>query len=80
MIELQIIVSNFIKNRHYNISTWITTQSFCEVPRVNRLQCQNMFFFKGTLSEQKRISEEFCAGGKSINEMYDIIKEVKVEI
>jgi len=79
LLNTKAVKTLFIKNRHYNISTWITTQSFCEVPRVNRLQCQNIFFFKGTLSEQKRISEEFCAGGKSINEMYDIINKATCE-
>jgi adenylylsulfate kinase-like enzyme len=65
----------FVKNRHSNISTWITTQSYTQVPRTCRLNCQSVFFFKGNKSERDLIAQEYCCGGREINDMYRIIRE-----
>jgi len=51
---------SFVASRHYNASVLICTQRYNSVPRVCRLQANCVFFFKGTCSEQERVSEEYC--------------------
>ena len=66
-------VSSFVASRHYNFTTLLCTQSYTRVPRVARLQCQNLFYFKGSNSEMELLSEEFAAPGFSKKRMYNLI-------
>lgn len=50
----------FIANRHFNVSTWITAQSYTKTPRACRINVNNAFLFQGTQSERKLIIEEYC--------------------
>jgi hypothetical protein len=53
----------FIANRHYNVSVWITTQSYTRVVRPCRLQANNIFDFRGGGSENELIAQEYMANG-----------------
>jgi hypothetical protein len=50
----------FIQCRHLNISTFLLGQSWTRTPRACRLQANNVFFFPGSLSEEKILIDEFC--------------------
>ena len=50
----------YIQNRHLGISTWVCTQSFNKIPRVCRMQANNLFIFAGSGSEMEILSQEFC--------------------
>ena len=66
-------VSSFVASRHYNFTTMLATQSYTRVPRVARLQCQNLFYFKGGNSEMELLSEEFAAPGFNKKRMFKLI-------
>lgn len=53
----------FIANRHWNISTWITTQSWTKVPRVCRINANHVFFFKSTEGETDLLADEYAPAG-----------------
>ncbi len=56
---------SFIMSRHFNFTTCLCTQSFTQAPRKCRLQCQNLFYFKGGNSEMDLLCEEFSPPGFS---------------
>lgn len=53
----------FIACRHYNLTTLICSQSYKGVPRKCRLQAQNIFYFRGSNSENECIIEDRCPPG-----------------
>lgn len=59
------ILKLFLENRHYNISTWICSQSYTKTPRGCRLQANNIFYFKGSATETDRIIDEYSPNGMS---------------
>lgn len=66
----------FIANRHYNSSTWVCTQSYTRIPRACRLQCNNVFYFKGSYSELDLVSEEYCPPGMDKKRFRAIISDI----
>ena len=66
-------VASFVASRHYNFTTMLCTQSYTRVPRVARLQCQSLFYFKGGNSEMELLSEEFAAPGFNKKRMFNLI-------
>lgn len=56
---------SFIMSRHFNFTTCLCTQSFTQAPRKCRLQCQNLFYYKGSNSEMELLVEEFSPPGFS---------------
>lgn len=50
----------FIANRHYNISCWVTSQSWTSVPRAIRINANNIYYFKGTEGETDLLAEEYA--------------------
>ena len=65
----------FIACRHLNISTFILSQSWTKVPRVCRLQANNIFMFPSSASEVKLLCEEFCPPHTTQQEFKKIIEE-----
>lgn len=63
----------FVASRHYNFTTMLATQSYTRVPRVCRLQAQNLFYFKGGQSEAELLSEEYSAPGFNKKRMFRLI-------
>lgn len=53
----------FIACRHYNLTTFICSQSYKGVPRRCRLQAQNIIYFRGSNSENECIIEDRCPPG-----------------
>jgi GTPase SAR1 family protein len=72
-------VRSFIASRHFNFTTFLLVQSFTQAPRVSRLQCQNLFYFRGSNSEQELIAEECCAPGLNKREMCLLIDFATIE-
>ena len=64
----------YIQNRHLGISTWVCTQSFNKVPRVCRLQANNLFIFAGSGSETEILCAEFCPSHTSKKQFEGLIK------
>lgn len=64
---------SFIMSRHFNLTTCLCTQSFTRAPRKCRLQCQNLFYFKGSNSEMELLVEEFAPPGFSKQAMRNLI-------
>ena len=69
-------IQAFVANRHYNVSTYITTQAFKKVPKTCRLQSRNTFYFEGSQSELEIISEEYCPPGMNKREFGELIKQI----
>jgi hypothetical protein len=72
-------VRSFIASRHFNFTTFLLVQSFTQAPRVSRLQCQNLFYFRGSNSEQELICEECCAPGLKKKEMGHLVDFATIE-
>lgn len=53
----------FIACRHYNLTTFICSQSYKGVPRRCRLQAQNIIYFRGSNSENECVIEDRCPPG-----------------
>lgn len=64
----------FIQNRHINISTWVACQSFTRLPRICRLQANNLFVFAGSNSETEILAEEFCPARTSKKQFIELLK------
>jgi hypothetical protein len=64
----------YIQNRHLGISTWVCTQSFNKIPRVCRMQANNLFIFAGNGSEMEILAQEFCPPHTKKKEFEDLIK------
>lgn len=56
-------VKTFIACRHYNLTTFLCSQSYTAVPRRVRLQAMNIFYFKGSNSEAELLAEEYAPPG-----------------
>jgi hypothetical protein len=64
----------YIQNRHLGISTWVCTQSFNKIPRVCRLQANNLFIFAGSGSETEILCQEFCPPHTNKKQFENLIK------
>lgn len=73
LLNSEQFVKTFVASRHFNLTTFLLVQSFTQAPRVARLQCQNLFYFRGSNSEQELICEEAAAPGLNKREMMKII-------
>ena len=69
----------YIQNRHLGISTWVCTQSFNKIPRVCRLQANNLFIFAGSGSETEILTAEFCPPHTSKKQFEGLIKHATNE-
>ena len=66
-------VKSFIASRHYNITTFLCSQSWTSVPRRCRLQASNIFFFRGSASEMEKMCEEYSPPGFNKKRMMKLI-------
>ena len=66
-------VKSFIASRHYNITTMLCSQSYTAVPRRCRLQASNIFYFRGSQSENLLMVEEYSPPGYSKRRMSKLI-------
>tara|TARA_R110000782_G_scaffold77770_4_gene154101 strand:+ start:1004 stop:1942 length:939 start_codon:yes stop_codon:yes gene_type:complete len=73
------ILECFIQNRHCNVSTWLCSQSFTKTPRACRLQCNNLFIFPCSLSEERVLVEEFSPPNHSKKEFKEIFNHATAE-
>lgn len=64
---------SFIASRHYNLTTFICSQSWTAVPRKCRLQAKNIFFFNAPLSEVDKLCEEYCPPGLNKKQFYKMV-------
>ena len=69
LLTSDVFGKSFIMSRHFNFTTCLCTQSFTQAPRKCRLQCQNLFYFKGSNSEMELIAEELAPPGFSKTRM-----------
>ena len=69
----------YIQNRHIGISTWVCTQSFNKIPRVCRMQANNLFIFAGSGSETEILTAEFCPPHTSKKAFEGLIKHATNE-
>ena len=69
----------YIQNRHIGISTWVCTQSFNKIPRVCRMQANNLFIFAGSGSETEILTAEFCPTHTSKKQFEGLIKHATNE-
>jgi hypothetical protein len=69
----------YIQNRHLGISTWVCTQSFNKIPRVCRLQANNLFIFAGSGSETEILTAEFCPPHTNKKQFENLIKHATNE-
>lgn len=65
--------SLFIANRHFNCSTWITSQSWTKVPRVCRINANAIFYFAGTEGEDELLATEYAPSKFSKKDMRTMI-------
>jgi hypothetical protein len=75
-IKNPVMKTLFYKSRHYNISVWITSQSYMNLPRDLRLQLSNIFIHKPDNSEIKRLSDEqsnIYIDNKGLNELIKMV-------
>lgn len=73
LLNSDVFGKSFIMSRHFNFTTCLCTQSFTQAPRKCRLQCQNLFYFKGSNSEMDLLCEELAPPGFSKNRMRLVI-------
>tara|TARA_R110000772_G_scaffold233016_2_gene344585 strand:+ start:914 stop:1639 length:726 start_codon:yes stop_codon:yes gene_type:complete len=57
LLKHPMFIKSFIACRHYNLTTFICTQSFTAVPRCCRLQANNIIIFACSDDESKLLSE-----------------------
>lgn len=69
----------YIQNRHIGISTWVCTQSFNKIPRVCRMQANNLFIFAGSGSETEILCNEFTPSHTSKKDFEALIKHATKE-
>lgn len=79
LLKTEQFTRSFIAARHYNFTTFLLVQSFTQAPRVARLQCQNLFYFRGSNSELEKICEECCAPGLKQKEMALLVDFATIE-
>jgi len=66
-------IKSFIASRHYNLTTFICSQSWTSVPRRCRLQAKNIFFFASPLSEVELLSQEYCPPGMTKKQFFKMV-------
>ena len=62
------------QSRHYNVSLCVLSQKFVGVPRLLRLQFTDIFYFKGSNSENMKIIEEYTPAGKNKKQMQALVE------
>lgn len=72
-------VKSFIASRHYNMTTFICSQSWTSVPRKCRLQAKNIFFFAAPLSEVELLALEYCPPGLTKKQFYKMVEYATFE-
>lgn len=73
LMKSDVFSRSFIMSRHFNFTTFLCTQSFTAAPRRARLQCQNLFYYKGSNSEAELLAEEFSPPGFNKKQMLRLI-------
>ena len=69
----------FFQARHHNLTVFLLSQSYKVIQRSLRLQAMNVIFFRSSLSESQRVSEEFCPPGYTIKDFTRVIEEITAE-
>lgn len=72
-------IKSFIASRHYNMTTFICSQSWTAVPRKCRLQAKNIFFFAAPLSEVELLALEYCPPGLTKKQFYKMVEYATAE-
>jgi hypothetical protein len=63
LLNDETVQKSFYACRHYNLTTFMLTQSFTKVPRACRLQARSIFYFAGSNSEADLMADEFSPPG-----------------
>ena len=66
-------IKSFVASRHYNMSVIVLTQRYHSVPRVCRLQANNVLYFLGSASENARLVDEFTPPRYSKKEFDEMV-------
>jgi energy-coupling factor transporter ATP-binding protein EcfA2 len=72
-MNLADFTKSFIANRHHNITTFLCSQSYKNIPRKCRLQASSVFFFQSSESELDRIADEYAPPGYTKKEMKKLV-------
>lgn len=64
---------SFIASRHFNMTTFICSQSWTAVPRRCRLQAKNIFFFASPLSEVELLCQEYCPPNMTKKQFFKMV-------
>ncbi len=67
-------IKSFIASRHYNLTTFVCSQSWTSVPRRCRLQCTNIFFFAAPQSEIELLSQEYTPPGFNKKQFFALVE------
>lgn len=67
-------IKSFIASRHYNLTTFVCSQSWTSVPRRCRLQCTNIFFFAAPQSEIELLSQEYTPPGFNKRQFFALVE------
>ena len=63
----------FTQSRHYNMTVFVLTQQYKNIPKRARMQANNIFFFKSPETESHSIVEDHTPPGYSKRKMLELI-------
>lgn len=66
-------------NRHCNMTVFLLSQAYKQVPRPLRIQAHNLIYFGGNQSENIQISEEFASPGVSQKVLLSMIEHATAD-
>lgn len=62
-LNCKAFTKSYIASRHYNASVIVCSQKYNALPRVCRIQCNAVMYFRGNSTEDERLAEEHSPPG-----------------
>lgn len=73
------VIKSFIASRHFCCTTFLCTQHWTRVERVNRLQASQLYFWSMSQSALELLADEFCPNGVTKKQFFKLVADTLEE-
>ena len=73
------VIKSLIASRHFCCTTFLCSQHWSRVERVNRLQASQLYFWSMSQSALDLLAEEFCPNGMQKKQFFQLVEDALSE-
>lgn len=74
LMNSQSFLQVFVQGRHLNLQVICCVHKYKILPRTQRLNLMNLFFFRASVGEMNQVAEDHCPPGYTTKEMMEVLK------